>query len=253
MSMPDSIIHIVEQQGIRVLELNDPDRRNALTVELLDRLIDELVAVAGRTDIDAVLLRGRGPCFCAGFDLQAVVDDPMLLDPLIERLSRAVRAMRRLPQTVVIAAHGAAIAGGCALLTGADAVFIDDGTTAGYPVHPLGVSPAVTTPTLRQRIGDGPARELLLGGRLVRGRALLELGIATHWSEGDLQADALAWTQDAAARSSNAMRTTKRWLNELDGSDRDASFDGPVNDSRTLTGGDEAIEMLAAFWASRRT
>ena len=251
--MPDSIIHSTEREGVRVLELNDPERRNALTVELLDALIEQLAVTVQRTDIGAVLLRGRGPCFCAGFDLQAVVDDPMLLDPLIERLSRAVRAMRRLPQTVVIAAHGAAIAGGCALLTGADAVFVDDGTIAGYPVHALGVSPAVTTPTLRQRIGDGPARELLLGGRLVRGRDLLDLGIATHWSDEAVETDAMAWARDAATRSSNAMRTTKRWINELDGSDRDMPFDGPVVDSRTLTGGDEAIEMLAAFWASRRT
>ena len=113
--MPDSIIHSTEREGVRVLELNDPGRRNALTVELLDALIEQLAVTVQRTDIGAVLLRGRGPCFCAGFDLQAVVDDPMLLDPLIERLSRAVRAMRRLPQTVVIAAHGAAIAGGNAL------------------------------------------------------------------------------------------------------------------------------------------
>tara|TARA_Y100000589_G_scaffold72748_2_gene65668 strand:- start:12289 stop:13050 length:762 start_codon:yes stop_codon:yes gene_type:complete len=253
MSMSASTIHGTDEQGVRIIELDDPGRRNALTVDLLDGLIAQLEACAERSDIHAVLLRGRGPCFCAGFDLQAVVDEPKVLDELIERLSNAIRTMRRLPQVVVVAAHGAAIAGGCALLTGADAVFVDDGTTAGYPVHPLGVSPAVTIPTLRQRIGDGRARELLLGGRLVRGRDLVELGLATHWIETEMHVAALEWARGAAGRSSNAMRTTKRWVNELDGSHDDASFDGPVDGSRTLTGGAEAIEMLKTFWNSRRT
>lgn len=250
-NMPESTILQHEDRGVRILELNDPDRRNALTVELLDALIDRLGACTDRDDVRAILLRGTGPCFCAGFDLGAVVDEPALLDELIRRLSLAIRTMRRLPQPVVIAAHGAAIAGGCALLTGADAVFVDDGTTAGYPVHGLGVSPAVTTPTLRQSIGDGRARELLLGGRLVTGRALLDLGIATHWGDDDVQTAALDWAREAAARPAHAMQTTKRWINELDGSDQDAMFDGPVDGSKSLTGGTEAVELLAAFWAAR--
>ena len=72
----------------------------------------------------------------------------------IERINprSLLQSYWRLSRAGASAPPGAAIAGGCALLTGADAVFVDDGTTAGYPVHGLGVSPAVTTPTLRQSI-----------------------------------------------------------------------------------------------------
>jgi len=250
--MKDKTILVHDEAPLLRIELNDPEHRNALTVSMLDELIGILQDTADRNDLRCVLVHGRGSCFCAGFDLGAVVDEPMLLDDLIQRLSIVTRTMRRLPQVVVIAAQGSAIAGGCAMLTGGDAVFVEETTTAGYPVHALGVSPAVTIPTLRQATGDGSARELLLGGRLLKGPAMVEIGLATHLvPDGNAFDAAMEWASEAAERSDNAMRTTKSWINELDGSDDDAVFDGPVTGSAALTGKDEAVDMLAEFWKQR--
>ena len=252
--MTDSTIQVFDEAPLLRIELNDPERRNALSVSMLDELIGILEGTAKRDDLRCVLLHGRGRSFCAGFDLGVVVDEPMRLDDLIQRLSMATRTMRRLPQVVVIAAQGAAIAGGCALLTGADAVFVEETTTAGYPVHALGVSPAVTIPTLRQATGDGRARELLLGGRLLKGPAMVEIGLATHLvPDGNAFDAAMNWAREAAQRSDNAMSTTKHWINELDGSNDDAAFNGPVAGSAELTGKDEAVDMLSAFWKQRNS
>ncbi|MAB81840.1 MAG: hypothetical protein CMJ24_02140 [Phycisphaerae bacterium] len=250
--MTTSSIHVTDQSPVLWIELDDPDRRNAMTIEMLDELLEVIDAASKRDDLASILLSGRGRCFCAGFDLGAVVEDPMMLDELIRRLGMVTKSLRRMPQTVVVAAHGAAIAGGCALLTGGDVVFIDERTVAGYPVHALGVSPAVTIPTLRQIIGDGPARELLLGGELLKSDGIMRIGLGTHLApEGTVIEHATAWAREAASRSSSAMKATKTWLNALDGSDDDDSFSGPVAGSAALTGQDEAVELLAEFWKQR--
>ena len=117
-----------------------------------------------------------------------------------------------------------------------------------------GSPPAVTTPTLRQAAGDGRTREILLGGDLFMGTEARRQGIASHVvSEDDVLTAATAWARDAAGRPAGAMRTTKQWLSELDGSSDDAIFDGPVAGSAPLAGGREAVRMLEAFWNSKRS
>lgn len=252
--MSNVTVQAIGEPPLAIITLDDPDHRNALSIEMLGDLLEALRGIGQRDDVNAVLLRGEGPCFCAGFDLAAVVEDPMALNQLVELLGEATRLLRRLPQVVVIAAHGVAIAGGCALLSAADVVFVGEKTRVGYPVHRIGISPAVTTPTLRQAAGDGRTREILLGGDLFMGTEARRQGIASHVvSEDDVLTAATAWARDAAGRPAGAMRTTKQWLSELDGSSDDAIFDGPVAGSAPLAGGREAVRMLEAFWNSKRS
>ena len=111
--------------------------------------------VANDHSIHIVLLRGEGRAFCAGFDLPAALEQPDLMEQFIERLSGTLRAVRRLPHVVVAAVQGGAIAGGCALVTACDFVMASPDAKFGYPVHRLGISPAVTIPTLQQTMGPG--------------------------------------------------------------------------------------------------
>ena len=164
------------------------------------------------------------------------------------------RALRRLPQVVVAAVQGAALAGGCALLSACDFVFVAPDATLGYPVHRIGVSPAVTIPTLRLAAGDGPARALLMSGRLIDGREAVRIGLASHLAESSatLHDEATAFCRALAEKGPNALRATKAWLNELDGSLDDAPFDRAAIASASLADGDEAVAMLRAFWSKRK-
>ena len=248
-----SMIHIEHVDALAIITLNDPERRNALTVSMLDELQQALDALAGTRHIAAVLLQGAGPAFCAGFDLGAIVDEPMTLQALISGLGGTTRRMRELPMPIIVAAHGAAIAGGCALLSAADLSVIGDRTTAGYPVHRLGVSPAVTLPTLMQAIGEGPARSLVLDGQLRTGADAHRLGLGTHLvQEEDVQAEARRLCESIMAHGCAAVRATKQWLGALDGSEDGARWTGPIRGSEPLAGGTEAVERMEAFWAKRR-
>src|SRR5438552_8530893 len=81
--------------------LNDPGKRNALGLAMFEALDAAVARIAIDPAIHIVLLRGEGPVFCAGFDLNAAVNDPTLMARFIERLSLLSRSLRRMPQVVV--------------------------------------------------------------------------------------------------------------------------------------------------------
>ncbi len=127
---------------IREIALARPDKRNALTPDMLLALRDRITAkatVAPRV----LLLSGQGPAFCAGFDLSLCKDHPdgSVMRALLSGLHDCIAALRSLDIPVVIAAHGSAIAGGCALLGGGDIIITNAQAKIGYPVPRLGVSP----------------------------------------------------------------------------------------------------------------
>lgn len=234
--------------------LNDPDRRNALGLAMFNGLDDALTRLHTNDSVNVVVFRGAGSAFCAGFDLAAAVEQPELMGTYIERLSGVLRAIRRLPQTVIASVHGAAIAGGCAMLSACDFLCVSDEATLGYPVHALGVSPAVTLPTLMQLIGEDPARSLVMTGRVIDGIEAQRIGLASHRAPNDEELVAVTneLAQRLASHGLNALRVTKAWMNELDGSMDDSRFDAPVRGSTPLASGDEAAHRLREFWNSRR-
>ncbi|MCI0362547.1 MAG: enoyl-CoA hydratase-related protein, partial [Phycisphaerales bacterium] len=137
----------------------------------------------------------------------------------------------------------------CAILSACDFVFVAADATLGYPVHRIGVSPAVTIPTLHQAIGFGAARSLLMGGQLITGADAHRLGLATHLAANASAARAAAAShcQALSHKGTNALRVTKAWLNELDGSLSDAGFDRPAIASAAIATDDEARALLAKW------
>ncbi len=241
---------LIENSGaIANIALNDPAKRNALGLEMFDALDEIIARVANDPSIHIVLLSGQGSAFCAGFDLAAAVNEPTLMGTFIQRLSLLNRALRRMPQVVVAAVQGAAIAGGCALLSACDFVFVSPDAKLGYPVHRIGVSPAVTIPTLSQAVGAGAARSLLMSGELIDGYQAKQLGLATHVSttSDDAVQAARAHCVSLSAKGFQALRITKHWLNELDGSLDDEQFSAPALASSQQTNSTEAAQMLQAW------
>ncbi|MBI69414.1 MAG: hypothetical protein CMJ38_05290 [Phycisphaerae bacterium] len=243
---------IVTQQyknGVATITLNKPEMRNALSVEMFDvieRSLSEL-----NPDTRVVLLQGEGDVFCSGFDMKACTNDIALLEMFILRLSGLIKQLKRLKQPVVVAAHGAAIAGGCAMLTACDFIVGSLDGKYGYPVHLLGITPAVTIPTLFQRVGEGKARALLMSGQILRGRDAVDIGLLTHAANDDERAKELArqLAEELAKKPPHVMQVTKQWLNELDGSCSDKLFDRVASETATAAT-DETEERLKRQWSS---
>lgn len=243
------MIRVREASGIGVISLARPEVRNALTPEMLEALRDEVRALGSRAG--CVLIEGEGPVFCAGFDLSRCREsgDGSVMRALLRGLDGAVRAMRNCPAPVVVACRGAAIAGGCALAAGADFVVAERSAKLGYPVVLLGVSPAVSGPTLVPRIGAGAARARMLDPGLVSGAEAARIGLVTDLVD---EADAVPGrAQDLAcslaAKGPGTMAATKAWLGELDRTGGEGS-DAGLGVSLGLAGGAEERALLERFW-----
>lgn len=255
--MPRCTLTIAET--IATILLNDPEKRNALSLEMFDDLDRAIVAAAGDDAVRVVILTGSGRVFCAGFDLAAAHDDPSLMTQFIHRLSTVNRALRAMPVPVIASVRGAAIAGGCALLSACDFVVAESSAKLGYPVHAIGVSPAVTLPTLAAAIGPGAARALVLAGALIDGNEAHRLGLITHLVQPAqdeppvLERETLELARNLAAKPPHALRVTKAWLNELDRTDDVSRFDRFAEASAAIAQSDEAVSMLRAVWSARST
>ncbi len=233
-----------------VLELNRPDKRNALSIDLIDALNAAIGALEQDTSIRSVILGGQGKSFCAGMDLQGVLDDPKAMAGMLLGLSEAARRLRRLPVPVIARVHGAAIGGGCGLSVVADITLSHPEAKLGYPEVNLGVCPAVVAPWLIKKVGAGRARTLLLTGGTMSGVEAHAIGMVDvlHPKE-DLDQAALDLAEKLAGGGQHALAVTKRWLNELDGSMEDDPSIEAARLSAEVIAGEEAQARLQAIFS----
>jgi len=260
--LPDRLPALSIEGRVATVEFRDPARRNALDEPALRAFIAAIERTAAADGVDLVLLRGAGSAFCAGFDLEGCADEPRRVETLLTLLSEAVARLRAIDAPVVASVQGAALAGGCAILTACDFVVVAPDAQLGYPTHRIGISPAVSVPTLLSRT-EGATRAFLLANEIVDGARAVELGLATH---GAPHADLLASSTDALverllAKGQLAMRETKRWMRAIEERGAGTLGDAPARDgeamrrardaSMSLAAEEEFAAMLRAFWLSR--
>ncbi|MCH2143735.1 MAG: enoyl-CoA hydratase/isomerase family protein [Phycisphaerales bacterium] len=237
-----------------VLSLNSPDRHNALTSEMFEGITKALDEVDGRHSGPVLRINGNGPSFCSGFDLDVCAVDRPSLEHFLVELSRIARRLRRMEKVVIAEVHGRALAGGCALLTACDLTCVTADAKIGYPVHRIGVSPAVSIPTLVNCIGAGHSTELMLSGRIIDGKEARRIGLAhtTSDSREELEKEVDEIAASICRKGPNALAVTKRWLNQVDGSDEDGPFDATLAASIETGHSEEADRMLMAHHERRR-
>jgi len=174
--MSDPIRHesglIVETRGhVRLLTLDRPERRNALSSPLQADLIEELLACAEDGDVRAVVLTGNGPAFCAGFDLKEIRERDQRGErfrPPMNRPTRSVfEVVTETPVPVIAALQGAAVAGGFELALACDLRVAAPGIKLGLPEATIGMGANFGSVVLPKRIPMGIAMELLLTGEYV--------------------------------------------------------------------------------------
>jgi methylglutaconyl-CoA hydratase len=233
---------------VAILRLDRASKKNALTPPMLRDLAQQ---VSNSASARAIVLSGVGEVFCAGFDLTLARDDAGALGELIRGLSAAVRALRGAPCPVVASAHGAALAGGCALLCGCDLAVTDAGAKIGYPALRLGISPAVSAAHLLAGVGPGAARALMLDPGVIDGERAYRVGLVSHVvaGVGECEPAALELARGLASKPPHAMGHTKRWLNQLDGSLDEAAIEAGLAASLAGIGSQEQTTLLARAWA----
>ena len=162
-----SEVVLVERHGpITHLILNRPEVRNALNITLLTQLIVELDAVAADPTQRVVILRGAGPCFCAGLDLKEAAD-PAIAHESATLVGAILAKLVESPAVTIAAAHKAAIAGGAGLIMACDFVVVDPTFKTGFPEVHRGLVAGLVMTLLRRQVAERTARELLILGETI--------------------------------------------------------------------------------------
>jgi len=174
---------LVRREGpVLVLTLNRPDRLNAVSLPMYERLRGELRAGADDPDVRCVVLTGQGRAFCVGADLKAHGEGP----PTGEERRRYVRAAQDVnllvqtgPKPVVAAVNGHAIGGGLELALSSDFMIVADDAKLRFPEVGLGTFVGGgTVYTLAERVGVLKARELIYLGEFFLGSEAAAMGVA---------------------------------------------------------------------------
>lgn len=186
---------------VAIIDLNRPDRLNAVNHDLVDGLLAALAEVEAG-DFGAAIVAGRGRAFCAGHDLKEPPGDDGTLLRRLERLQEVTRRIRGLPIPVIAAVHEHAVGAGAELAFGCDLIFAAEGTRFRFPEAGLGLS--VTgglTKLLPLYVGPARAKELILLGEPIDARDAWRLGLVNQVvPAAELRAAALACARRLAAQ-----------------------------------------------------
>ena len=223
------------------LTLERPERRNALDAALLGELT---AAFAAAGEARAVVLRGAGPSFSAGADLDDMRAAPGQSEE--ERLADARRwralleAVDGCQAPVVAGVHGACLGGACGLLACCDVVVAERGARFGFTEVKVGLVPAVVSPYVVARVGPGPARALFVTGERFGAERALQVGLVTEIVD-DLDAGVERAVAEILGAAPAAARIAKRLARDPAGADE------TVRLIAELRAGAEAQEGLRAF------
>ena len=250
--MTELILVETIEPGIVAVTLNRPDRRNALSIDLLERLCVEMERLADDRSNRVVILRGAGPVFSAGLDLREAADSS-LVERSAKAVQRALDLLRETPLIVIAAVQGGAFAGGAGVMAACDIVIAADDASIGFPEARRGLLPALICGVLKHKVREGDLRELFLAGDAIDAARAQQIGLVQRIVPKErLLAEAIAVAQSVIAGGPQTIRLTKKLMNEtFQPSSNDLGPD-LIETHLAARHSDEAREGLAAFIEKRR-
>lgn len=219
--MTSSSVLVQELEGgVRTLTLNRPEKRNALSAELIESVREALESAATDEATKVLMIRGAGMDFCAGADLVELEEMAALGEEEnradAARLGELFLAMRSHPKPIVAAVHGRALAGGCGLATACDLILAHEDAQFGYPEVHLGFVPAMVMTILRRKVPEGIAFELVTRGERISAARAAEIGLVNQVvPAGDFDGEVRSYAQELAQRPPSALTLSKQLLYEL--------------------------------------
>ena len=247
--MPNVLVE--EKDRTTIVTLNRPERRNALTIELMSELADALDKTSADPQKCVLVLRGAGQAFCAGLDLQ----ETTVVEKAHHSAAMVAKTLLAISQTRLITiaqVHGAAVAGGAGLMSACDFVVAAQRTKIGYPETKRGLVAGLVMTFLRRQLRERDLRELLFTGDLISAERAHEIGlvnrvVSPNELENETQKIVAAVLQNAPA----ALASTKRLIEELWSSSVKQDLETALRHHMEARESAEAKEGIAAFLEKR--
>ncbi len=202
-----------------IIKLNNPEKRNALSPELLRQLKEKLIEIENDKTTNSLIITGEGKSFCAGADLKYL--NELKNNSTIENqkdsqnLAELFLILYNFPKPTIAAVNGAAIAGGCGLTSVCDFIVADRLTSKfGYSEVKIGFIPAIVSIFIIRRIGEGKARQLLLSGDIIDAKEAKEIGFVNYISD-DVLKSSIELAGRLSTNSLTSMKETKLMINKI--------------------------------------
>ncbi len=254
--MNDKTIQVKSEGGVATVTLNRPDKRNAISFELIDDLLGALNDVA-KSDDRILILTGAGTAFCSGMDLENLkallgrTPEQNLKDS--ETMVQLFRSLYEFPKVTIAAVNGPAIAGGTGLALLCDFTLAVPEAKFGYTEVRIGFVPAIVSTFLLRQVGEKQARDLLLTGRIFDAAEALRLGLINEILPLDrLTARARELAATLMQNSPTSLRATKKLLSDHARAELDQQIDAAVRENAGIRTTPDFREGILSFLEKRR-
>jgi methylglutaconyl-CoA hydratase len=245
-----------ESNAIATITLNRPDKRNAISYELIDDLIAALKQAAS-SPAQIVIVTGAGKAFCSGMDLDNLkqlagsTHEQNVQDS--ETMASLFRTLYDFPKPTIAAVNGAAIAGGTGLATLCDFTLAVPEAKFGYTEVRIGFVPGIVSSYLIANVGEKRARDLLLTGRLFDAEEAYKLGLVTEIVQPEqLMPRALQLGAQLMENSPASLRTTKALLSSYTKEQLDHQLANAIRENAGIRQTADFKEGITSFLEKRK-
>jgi len=254
--MTHNTVQLRLEGAIATITLNRPEKRNAISFELIDDLLRALGEVANSEAI-VLILTGAGKAFCSGMDLDNLkallgrTPQQNLEDS--QTMVRLFRTLYEFPKVTIAAVNGAALAGGTGLALLCDFTLAVPEAKFGYTEVRIGFVPAIVSTFLLRQVGEKVARDLLLTGRLFGAEEAARLGLVREVVATD---QLLVRARELAAllleNSTASLRATKQLLTGHAAAELDAQIEAAVRENAAIRNSADFREGISSFLEKRK-
>jgi methylglutaconyl-CoA hydratase len=241
--------------ALALITLNRPDKRNAISYELIDEILRALHQVE-QSPAQILILTGAGKAFCSGMDLDNLrtitgrTDAENLADS--GTMARLFRSLYEFPKVTIAAVNGAAVAGGCGLATLCDFTLASSEAKFGYTEVRIGFVPAIVSTFLLRQVGEKHARDLLLTGRIIGAEEAFRMGLVNEIVvPGRLLERTRQLAADLLANSPASLLATKRLLKRYAADDLDGQIAVAVQENASIRQTADLREGVSSFLEKR--
>jgi len=249
-------VQLAYEGGLATITLNRPDKRNAISFELIDDVLRALDEVE-KSDAIVLIITGAGKAFCSGMDLDNLkallgrTPEQNLQDS--QTMVGLFRSLYEFPKVTIAAVNGPAIAGGTGLALLCDFTLAVPEAKFGYTEVRIGFVPAIVSTFLLRQIGEKQARDLLLTGRLFGSDEAMRLGLVNEIVPAEtLMLRARELASQIMENSVSSLRATKQLLTDHARVELEAHIDAAVRENAAIRLTADFREGITSFLEKRK-
>ncbi len=252
------------QDHIADVRFNRPEKRNALSFDMIAAMARTIKQLEQETSVRAVVISGEGQGFCSGIDVTNFtapqtndeVSFTSLEDRYQDRITNIFQFIaygyKQLPMPVIAAIHGVAYGGGCQIALGADIRLAPPDAKRSIMEMKRGLIPDKSaSQTIRDLLPLDVAKELIFTGKIVNGEEAASLGLVTRTCDAPYD-EAIDLAREIASKSPQAVRAAKKLLNEVWHGNEAEGLKRESELEMTLIGGPSQIEAIMANLEKRQ-